>query len=126
MAADSEGRGGEDVNRERRYSIRSDRECRAEGCQHRSPAGAEEDDKRKLYALHAPEVEYIGKGKADASAGNAIRCSLTGFTADRPPKQLDSQARLNRLGSLIGWDGGDTGGASFSSAVGTCRYSDLG
>jgi hypothetical protein len=63
MAADSEGRGGEDVNRERRYSIRSDRECRAEGCQHRSPAGAEEDDKRKLYALHAPEVECIGKGK---------------------------------------------------------------
>ncbi len=48
--------------------------------------------RNKLYALHAPEVECISKGKARNRYEFGVKVSLVGAHAQRPHRKPDSNA----------------------------------
>ncbi|RQR40635.1 2OG-Fe(II) oxygenase [Burkholderia sp. Bp9142] len=55
----------------------------------------------RLVMIKAGTAHFINR--VDASAGDARRCSLTGFASKRVRDQLDPESRLERLGVLMGW-----------------------
>jgi 2OG-Fe(II) oxygenase superfamily/Phosphopantetheine attachment site len=64
----------------------------------------------RLVLVRAGTAHYINR--VDTAAGDARRCSLTGFAAKRSANEYDAQSKLDRLGSLFGWQRHETSESS--------------